>query len=219
MPSLAAPFQEPLSRRLAQLLERENQELTANRIIASTEGRGLYLIMILLSLPFVAWVSVPGMSTVLGPMIALLASRLALSKPPRLPKALGDHVLQPRMRSVILAGGLKFCRQLEKAVRPRRTAWMSWRAARVMNALLIVYNALLLALPLPSPPFLGSNALPSYAIILLAVSMMEEDGVMIWMGYLASTASTAYFAFFGTMIVRHLGDWLHALGHWLNLVQ
>jgi len=49
--------------------------------------------------------------------------------------------------------------------------------------------------------------------------MMEEDGVMIWMGYLASTVSTAYFAFFGTMIVRHLGHWLHALGHWLNLLQ
>jgi len=57
---------------------------------------------------------------------------------------------------------------------PRRTAWMSWRIARLGHALLIVFMAFLLTLPLPSPPFLGSNALPSYGIILLAVSMMEE---------------------------------------------
>lgn len=209
----------PLSEQLGRLLERDPADLTANRVIQGTEGRGLYLLMILLSLPFVAWVSVPGMSTVLGPMIAIQALRLALRKSPRLPRSLGDRVLPPRIKIVILAGGMKFCRLLEKVVRPRRTVWMSWRVASTINALLILLNALLLALPLPSPPFIGSNALPCYAIILLAVSMMEEDGVMIWFGYLASAVSTAYFVFFGTMIVRHLGDWSHASLHWLKMTQ
>ena len=96
---------------------------------------------------------------------------------------------------------------------------MNWRVTRIVNALLICLNALLLALPLPSPPFIGSNALPCYAIILLATSMMEEDGVMIWFGYIASAVTTAYFAFFGTMIVNHLGEWSHAFLHWLGMTQ
>ena len=208
---------EPFSRSLGRLLERDSGHLTANRVIEGTDGRGLYLVLIVFSLPFIAWVSVPGMSTVLGAMIGILALRLALGKRPRLPKFLGDRVLPPKLKSVILIGGMKFCRWLEKIVRPRRTTWMGWRIARLGHALLIAFMAFLLALPLPSPPFLGSNALPSYGIILLAVSMMEEDGVMIWIGYLASLAATAYFIIFGALIVKHLGGWLHAILHWLGM--
>lgn len=216
-PGHATHPHEPLSQSLARILHRDPGHLTANRVIVGTEGRRLYLVMILFSLPFVAWVSIPGMSTVLGPMIGLLALRLALRKTPRLPKFLGDRVLPPKLKTVILAGGMKFCRLLEKFVRPRRTVWMSWRLAHITNALLIVFNAALLALPLPSPPFHGSNALPCYAIILLAVSMMEEDGMMIWFGYFASAVSTAYFVFFGALIVNQLGDWLRPVLHWLGL--
>ena len=96
---------------------------------------------------------------------------------------------------------------------------MTWRIARLGHALVIVLMAFLLALPLPSPPFLGSNALPSYAIILLALSMMEEDGVMIWIGYLASLVATAYFLWLGGLIVKHLADWLHAAWHLLGRTQ
>jgi hypothetical protein len=78
-------------------------------------------------------------------------------------------------------------------------------------------NALLLALPLPLPPFIGSNALPSYAIIFIAVSMTEEDSIMIWLGYLASSISTASFAFFGALLVKHLGGWWQALFHGLGI--
>ena len=208
---------EPFSRSLGRLLEHDDAPLTANRVLEGTDGRGLYLVMIIFSLPFVAWVSIPGMSTVLGPMIGILAVRLALGRRPRLPKVLGDRVLTPKLKETILTGGMKFCRLLEKVVRPRRTFWMSWRIARVGHALLIVLLAFLLALPLPSPPFIGSNALPSYGIIFVAVSMMEEDGVMIWFGYFASLVATLYFAIFGALIVKHLGGWLHTILNWLGI--
>lgn len=208
---------EPFSRSLGRLLAHEPGPLTANRVLEGTDGRGLYLVMIIFSLPFIAWVSIPGMSTVLGPMVGILALRLALGRRPRLPKFLGDRVLPPKLRNVILTGGMKFCRQLERVVRPRRTAWMSWRIARLGHALLIGFMAVLLALPLPSPPFLGSNALPSYGIILVAVSMMEADGVMIWFGYFASLVATLYFAIFGALMVKHLGGWLHTILNWLGI--
>ena len=193
--------------------------LTSNQLIERTRGRGLYLVFVLLSLPFVAWVSVPGMSTVLGPIIGLLALRLALGKTPRLPVKLGDCELPPKVRRAILGGGLKFLRFLEKGVRPRRTTWMTWPISRLANALLVVFMAFLLALPLPSPPFLGSNALPSYAIILLAFSMMEEDGVMIWLGYAASVVAGGYFVLLGGLIVNHLADWFDLLLRLLERTQ
>ncbi len=212
-PAESSTAPEPLSLTLARILaaDRDRASFTANQLIARTDGRGLYLVFILLGLPFVAWVSVPGMSTVLGPMIGVLALRLALGQPPRLPARLGDREIPPRVRQAIEGGGLKFLRFLEKGVRPRRTTWLTWPVPRLVNALLILFMAVLLALPLPSPPFFGSNTLPSYAIILLAVSMMEEDGVMIWVGYAATAVATAYFVIFGALITKHLAGWFHSL--------
>ena len=212
---------ELLSKSLARVIEGGGLQttLTVNQLIERTEGRGIYLALIVFSLPFIAWVSVPGMSTVLGPIIGLLALGMARGQPPRLPARLGDRKLSPKLKRIILSGGMKFCRLLEKGVRPRRTTWMSWRIARVSHALLIVFMAVLLALPLPSPPFLGSNAFPSYAIILLAVSMMEEDGLMIWFGYVASLAATAYFVIFGGLVVTQLAKWFHAFLHLLETTQ
>ena len=42
----------------------------------------------------------------------------------------------------------------------------------------------------PFPPF--TNSLPAYSIILLAASMMEEDGVLIWVGYAMSVGTAIY---------------------------
>jgi hypothetical protein len=220
-PAETTSVQEPLSQSVARILAGDavHGSLTANQLIERTGGRGFYLVFVLLSLPFVAWVSVPGMSTVFGPIIGWLALRLALGKTPHLPARLGDRELPPKVRSVILGGGLKFLRFLEKGVRPRRTTWMKWPIARLVNALVIVFMAFLLALPLPSPPFFGSNALPSYAIILLALSMMEEDGVMIWVSYLASAVACGYFVLLAGLIAKHLSSWLHLLLRLLERTQ
>jgi hypothetical protein len=208
-PGTPAVIHEPLSQSLARLLARDGagDALTANLLLEHTEGRGIYFVLVLLSLPFVAWVSVPGMSTIVGAIIGSLALRLALNRRPRLPASLGDRRFSPKARQAILSGGLKFCRFIERFVRPRRTTWMAWRLTQSSHALLIVLMALLLALPLPSPPFFGSNALPSYAIILTAVSMMEADGILILFGYLAAVVSLAYFVLFANLVVRHLAEW------------
>ena len=66
-----------------------------------------------------------------------------------------------------------------------------------VNAGLIALMALLLALPIPLP---FSNPLPASAVILLAASMMEEDGVLIWFGYGLAAGSVSFFAFFSGLV-------------------
>ena len=208
----------PLSQDLARIMSEDSAPggLTLNQILERTEGRGLFLVVILLCLPFVAPFSIPGMSTPLGTAIAVMAIRHALGKSPRLPKRVGDRALRPKTKRAILGGGLKVLRFLEKGIRPRRTSWMSWPAALVFNALVIVWMAFLLALPLPPVPPL-TNMLPSYAIILLAASMMEEDGVLIWAGYAVSLVTTVYFIVCAGVIATHFGKWFQSLMHVLKL--
>jgi len=54
-------------------------------------------------------------------------------------------------------------------------------APRSVQCPVMTLQAFLLALPFPPlPPF--TNSLPCYALILIAASMMEEDGILIWIG-------------------------------------
>lgn len=184
---------EPLSQRLARILESQSaaQGLTLNHLLERTEGRGFYLVVILLALPFIVPVSLPGVSTALGMAIAILSFRLALGRPPRLPKFMGERQLSPAFGQKILGGSVKFLRFMEKWVKPRRTRWLTARWAVCVNALLMTYLGLLLALPFPPlPPF--TNSLPTYSLILVAASTMEEDGVMIWFGYAVAIGTSIY---------------------------
>lgn len=211
---------EPLSQSLARILESrgEGQPLTANLLIERTQGRGLYLVMIILCLPFTVPVSVPGLSTILGGVIAIIAARMAVGKKPHLPRSLGERQLPAAIQKRIVGGSVRLLRWLEKLVRPRRTRWLAWRAARFVNALLIVFLALLLALPIP-PIIPFTNSFPGYAIIFLSMSMMEEDGVMIWIGYAMAIATVIYFGVTAGLISTHLVKWWHEFIHLMQYTQ
>jgi len=208
------PHHLPLSASLQEILEHEaaREKLTLNFLLEQTEERGLYLVMVLLCLPFLAPVSLPGMSVVFGLVILFLTLRLAVELPPRLPKFIGDRSLPHDKMKTVLRTSVRLLRWLEKLVRPRRTNWMTWQVARSANALIIAFMAFLLALPLPPiPP--GTNMFPSYTIIFLSVSMMEEDGVMIWVGYAAALATTIYFMLIAGFVSASLVKVFHSLMH------
>jgi len=202
----------PLSIRLGALLENGSGTagMSLNALLERTEGRGIYLVMMFACLPFVVPVSLPGLSTVMGLIVGVLSVRLALGKPPALPRFLGERVLKPKTVQRILKASVRFLRFLEKLVRPRRTRWLGWPSAMFFNGALMAFMALVLALPFP-PIVLFTNSLPSYAIILIAVSVMEEDGLTIWFGYLAVAATLIYFGLMGGVLVPHLVEWIRHL--------
>jgi hypothetical protein len=74
---------------------------------------------------------------------------------------------------------------------------------------------LLLAMPFPPLPPL-TNALPCYCIILLAVSMMEEDGVTIWFAYALSLGTIAYLGLNVLLIVEAGKKAVELIRHWLG---
>ena len=74
---------------------------------------------------------------------------------------------------------------------------------------------LLLALPFPPLPPL-TNSLPCYSIILIAVSMMEEDGVTIWIAYAVSLGTVVYLGFIAGALQKAFVKAYHLLHHWIN---
>ncbi|MBK7999583.1 MAG: exopolysaccharide biosynthesis protein [Verrucomicrobia bacterium] len=208
---------ERLSEKLAQMLEQNSSShgVSLNHLLEKTDGRGFYLVVILLALPFIIPMAIPGVSTVLGLSVSLLSFKLAFGVQPRLPKLMGDRTLSPDYQRKVIKGSVKIVRIVEKFARPRRTPWMTTRIARSFNALLMTLMGLLLALPFPPFPPL-TNALPCYCIILLAASMMEEDGVMIWFAYLLSLGTVIYLALNIFVIFEAVKKSIELLRGWLT---
>lgn len=214
-----APVHEPLSDALSALMEQSNPDapLTLNLILERTAGRGIHLVIIVLTLPFLLPTPFFGLSSILGTVIGILAVRIGLGLPPRLPKRFADRPLPARFQELVVVKSIKLLRRLERWVKPRKDKWLDRPPVRLLNGGLVTALALLLALPLP-PVIPFTNTVPAYGIILISLSVMEEDGVLIWFGYLAVLGNVVFFTvlFVGSaeLIVRnwkHFTDLFHFL--------
>ena len=209
-PSVPLPhLAQPLSVELAQLRDAfAGRTATLREVIGALGDRAYELIMILLALPFLLPVAVPGMSTPLGFAVAGIAIQLALGRLPWLPQRLLDRPLPAGFLTKVLGvtqGVVKF---LERALRPR---WLALTGGRWLNGLhlfVMFMAALLLALPLPIP---FTNTLPGWTILLLAAGLVERDGLVILTGYVAMIATIALFFAVGAAIDASLS----AAWHWL----
>lgn len=192
-PTAGTGAHEPLSVTLTALVENELPPagLSLNDVLRRTEGRGPYALLVLLCLPFLTPLSLPGFSNAVGVAIMVLAIQIARRRPARLPRAIGDRLLPAERIAKIVKVSVKALRFIEKWVKPRKTRWLSWGAAKVLNASLMATMGFALALPIP-PTVPLSNMLPSYSTICLAAAMMEEDGKMIWVAYVCTFFTTVY---------------------------
>jgi hypothetical protein len=193
-PAAAGPatrFQ-PLSDQLTALFQSgKEDDLTLNQLLSRTADRGPYGLIILLCLPFMAPVALPGVSNVFGVVIALLAWRILRGEPARLPRRIGDRSVQGRVLAKIISASIRVLRFVERLTKPRGPAWLQTDTARRFNAMVLIFGAVLLAAPIP-PIIPISNLIPAVGIILVAASMMERDGRMIWAGYAVTVGAAVY---------------------------
>lgn len=201
-----------LSALLGRVLEGVDGGLTLQEVADRTGGRGGYLLLILLCLPFTTPVPLPGVSSVFGAVILWVALASGGEGGLRLPRWLGRKVVgSDRLRGVLRASG-RLLGWIEKAVKPRGNAWLVTRTSRRMHAALMVWLAVLLMLPLPVP---FTNSLPGYSIILVSACLMERDGRVVFVGYLVSLVASIYVvaALVGGMALIEAG-WHWIVGVW-----
>ncbi|HRZ94833.1 MAG TPA: exopolysaccharide biosynthesis protein [Candidatus Paceibacterota bacterium] len=204
----------PLSKEIELLLQGSAGEgrRTLNGMLEGTGGRGVYLLIIVLSLPFVTPLPLPAVSTVLGAAIILLAIRQMLGLPPRLPRFLGERPVAWSRHPKLVQASMKLLRFIKRWARPRGPSWLSWRAARIGNGALLVLMALFLTLPLPLP---FTNTGPCYAIILLSASLMEEDGKLVWVAYACAVGTLLYFGLISGLIAGVLARYYSTIYDWV----
>lgn len=169
----------------------EGETVTLRQLMAAMGEQGLLLLSILLCLPFLIPVSIPGVSTVFGAAIILISLAIMLNRMPWLPARISERHIETEKLIPTLRKGVDLIARLDRFVRPRLTAITETAFANRLNGAAILYGGILLMFPLGLIPF--SNTLPGVAILLLATGMLQRDGVMVIAGYAFLVATTAYF--------------------------
>ncbi len=175
-----------------------------SEILAATQSRGVNLLLLLIGLPFLTPIPLPGLSTPFGLVVMVIGAAMALDRRPWLPATLLQRELPARFLTRLLAAAIRGVRWLEVLLRPRLDfLHAQWIYRRVAGTLLML-SGLLLLLPLPIPL---TNSFPALTIVLLAARAMERDGLCFVAGCVAFTLTLAYFgllAFGGTHLLDNL---------------
>ncbi|HIK56744.1 MAG TPA: exopolysaccharide biosynthesis protein [Synechococcales cyanobacterium M55_K2018_004] len=175
------------------LQEFAGQPLSLQTLVERTADHGFGLLTGLLIVPMLIPLPVPivGYSTVFASGIILVGLQLALGcQRPWLPRRLGRLQLPPSFSQSILKNINRLLNPLERIARSRLPQVSENRLLRRCFGLCLVWNALLMGLPLPIP---FTNVLPAYSILVFAIASLESDGVLLLLGYAMTGLTTAYF--------------------------
>lgn len=172
---------------------------------------GLLLLTALLTLVFMIPVSIPGVSTVFGAAILLIGVCRLLGRTLWLPKRIRERRFPSDKIRNGLGSGLSWFQRLERISRPHRWKWLtSGFTMNLINNSALILGAILLMMPFGLVPF--SNTLPALALLLLAIGLLQRDGVCILLGHLTNIATIVYFA----ILIVGGGATLHEV--WRRLV-
>lgn len=160
--------------------------ISVREIIEAFGERAFGFVIILFSLPNCI-PAPPGMNSVFGIPVLLFAVQLALGfKKPWLPRRILDKRFRvATFRKIIDAAEPKL-RRVENLLRPRHTALFGPRGDRLIGTFAVIL-ALCVIVPLP-----GTNWVPSIALVILSMAILQEDGLVLGFGILAGIAGIAY---------------------------
>ena len=146
--------------------------------------RGFGVLLFIFALPNLVPVNIPLLSAVLGLPLVLLAAQLSYGRhKPWFPDWLTAQSFPRQGFSNVVLRALPFLERTERLLRPRLTMLLSWTGERVIGVAILIL-ALVLTLPIPF-----ANWLPACAISIIALAILEKDGLAVLVGIAVGVVS------------------------------
>jgi hypothetical protein len=191
------PIDKPVSAMLSEILRTMPAEgLTLRTLFDQLGERALLIFCMVLTIPFLLPVSIPGTSTPFGFLILLNAIGLMIQRPPWLPDRLINRHIAGHQLVPMLEKGSQLFTRLERLIRPRLLPLTHQATIGRFNIMILGFSAILLMAPLPLP---FSNTLPAYGVLLLAMGSLERDGYAVLAGYVMVLLTIVYFGILGVL--------------------
>lgn len=182
-----SPSRTPASRLLADFVARWQGDRVRLRDVVDVLGDRAYgILLLVLAVPNTVPNPIPGLSGMLGVPLILVAGQLMLGRAqPWFPTILGERSMSAAAFRAVVEKIVPGLQRLERLLHPR----FRWTCRPPFEQLLAAFCLVLgivLALPIP----LG-NTPPALAISLIALGLIEHDGVAIGAGFLLGIAGLA----------------------------
>jgi hypothetical protein len=182
-----------------------DETVTLRDLLAGLNRSAFGMLLFASVLP--AFIPIPIGGAISGPLVMLIGVQLAIGmRRPWLPNFLATrgphrHALArfDRMISPWLA-------RLEHLIRPRLPVLLDLRLAGVVTGLLLVLLGLLLSLPIPLTNYLFGGLL-----LVFALALLERDGVMMLVAWIAGAIAVTVFGFLSGNLAAQAGRFLDLL--------
>jgi hypothetical protein len=193
------------ARRLSEALVEFTQTVTSERVALFTimqlmGRRSIVALLLVLALPMALPIPAPGLSILFGAPLILISVQLLFGRHRAwLPTCVAQRSMSRDDFAALVGRAIPTLHRLERIVRPR-WGWMAadWTMAPIGAICLVL--SIIITLPLP----LG-HTLPGTAISILALGLLERDGVAISLGLaIAALAMVVVIVASGGII-----SWLH----------
>lgn len=174
------------------LLQKKGKDspLTIKQILDLLSGRGRFLLLIFLSLPFCQPIQIPGFSIPFGITICLIGVRILLGKHIWLPKKVLSRQISSIFIQKITKTSLLVIKKIRPWIHPRFQFMYTSRLMQTLSGLIICLLGILLALPLPIPL---SNIIAGWSIFLISLGILEDDGLLVFIGYIFTFLTASFF--------------------------
>jgi hypothetical protein len=173
----------PLSAMLDALARDENKERIAiGDLLAALGDRALAALLFVFAFPNVL-PTPPGTSSILGAPLIFLAAQLAFGRRPWLPALIARRSMSRADFATLMRRVGPWLARAERLLRPR-VSRLTLPPMEYLIGVVCLALALILVLPIP----LG-NILPALAISLLALGILERDGLWVLIGLATAVAA------------------------------
>lgn len=177
-------------------------QVSIGDVVDQLGASSLGLILLILTIP--AIIPIPGpIGIILGSCLALVAVQVIVgARRVWLPTWLRDRNLPTRFVAAAIVRIVPWLERFERRLSPRRWMMLSGRVARPFLGLAILAMAVIITLPIPF-----GNVLPVVVLAMLALALLERDGVAVLLALgmsLVAIVWTALLVLFGVQIVEAL---------------
>jgi hypothetical protein len=155
------------------------RSITVKELIESMGERSPIFFCLILSIPFLLFIPLPGLSTLFGAMIIFCGGALFLHRPLWLPSFFLRRTIGAVHLQKILKGATWLSEKIECLLRERWKGFYNSLWKRRILGICIAICGFLLALPLPP----GTNFPPALTLACFALGVLMGDGVGICLGY------------------------------------
>lgn len=179
----------PPSKKLSAILQavvdnHPADQISVGDLLHALQGRAFGALLLVFAFPNIL-PSPPGLATILGLPLIYLSTQLMLGRAPSLPQFIANRSISREAFNTLITRAIPWVIRAERMLKHRLLPFVSPAAQRAVGAVCLFLSLVLIL------PILFGNTLPSIAICILALGLLERDGVWIVAGIIAATIATA----------------------------